>query len=147
MHTDGRMDNATHQQPAAILTPSPVVAPSEIVPGLVLHLDPDELERSGGTYSCPNPFRVQGGHFFVCLNVSGHIARWLPLYTNDGPGRTLLAGSRSGHPKWTRATTYYHSGQVWTADHAAIAAAALAGGDLSSPASRNMLSRADVPVA
>ena len=139
------MDDATEAQPASLPTPSAVVTRAEIVPGLVLHLDPDELERSGGTYSCAKPFRVQGGHFFVCLSVSDQEARWLPLYTNDGPGRTLLTGSRSGHSKWTGATTYYHSGQIWTADHAAIAAAALAGRDLSTPGARNMLSRDDIP--
>jgi hypothetical protein len=139
------MDKPTANQPHQTLASRPVVASSEIVPGLVLHLDPDELERSGGSYSCAKPFRVQGGHFFVCLRVSRRTGRWLPLYTNDGPGRIRLIGSRSGHPKWTGATTYYHTGQVWTADHVAIAVAALAGGDLSSPELRNMLSRADIP--
>ncbi|MGA3057597.1 MAG: phosphatidylglycerol lysyltransferase domain-containing protein [Candidatus Limnocylindrales bacterium] len=146
MHTGHSMDKPANGPYAALPATRPLVAPSEMAPGLVLHLDPEELERRGGMYSCPRAFRVEGGHFFVCLSVSGVMATWLPLYSRDGPGRTLLVGSRTGHPKWTHATTYYHSGQVWTADAAAIAAAALAGGDLSTPASRSMLEPADLPV-
>lgn len=118
---------------------------SEIAPGLVLHLDPDELERRGATYTCPRDLRVQGGHFFLCLEDDGSTGRWLPLYSSTGPGRFLLTGKRLGHPKWTSGAAYFHPGQVWTADHAAVAGAAAAGNDRSSPGTRNTLDPADIP--
>jgi hypothetical protein len=118
----------------------------DIAAGLALHLDPDELERLGGTYTCAKPFRVQGGHFFLCLDDDGSVGRWLPLYSQAGTGRVALTGARSGHPKWTGGTFHYQAGQVWTAAHAAIAGAAAAGQDKSTPGSRNLLDSAAMPM-
>lgn len=116
-----------------------MLAPEEIVRGLVLHLNPDVLEAEGGTYTCIPSRRVLGGHFFLCLETAsdGH-GRWLPLYEGDGVGRIKVSSdARVGHPKWTNSPCYYHPAQVWTASHAAVSKAALAGLDQSVVGSRN----------
>lgn len=119
---------------------------AEIIPGLVLHLDPDTLENEGGTYTCTKSLRVQHGHFFLCLSATDTTGRWLPLYSEDGDGREKLGpDGRSGHSKWTKGTTYWHPAQVWTASHAAVVAAATDGGDMSRAGSRNTLDVSKLP--
>ena len=121
--------------------PGDPVADDEISRGLVLHLDPDELEVTGATFSCAEPLRVQGNHFFACIDVlDTEISLWVPLYTKAGPGRVPIdtAGS-SGHPKITAGTIHYHPEQVWTATPAQVREAARSGGDLSRVGSRNRL--------
>lgn len=118
----------------------------EITRGLVLHLDPDTLEREGGVYTCSADARVQSGHFFLCLSVGDAGGRWLPLYTNPGVGRRRLSPlGRSGHPKWTNAVCSYHVGQVWTAPHSAVMKAADAGRDMSRAGSRNTVANRYIP--
>jgi hypothetical protein len=83
--------------------PGEPVSDSEISRGLVLHLDPDALVAAGATFSCPEALRVQGSHFFVCVDAGdAETTRWVPLYTKSGPERVAIdtAGS-SGHPKVT----------------------------------------------
>jgi hypothetical protein len=119
---------------------------TEVEAGLVLHLDPDVLEQRGGTYTCGSDLRVQEGHFFVCLSVSGGAGVWLPLYSKSGVGRQPLAATgRSGHAKWTKGTFFWHTDQVWTAPHDAVVAAAKAGGDMSRSGSRNLLAPQALP--
>lgn len=118
----------------------------EVVAGIVLHLDPDELERKGGSATCAKSFRVQGGHFFLCIGSEGGKERLIPLYTRPGKGRTLLAANgRSGHSKWTNGTFYWHSGQVWTAPVSAVVSAASVGKDASSKGNRNTMDGAQIP--
>jgi hypothetical protein len=118
----------------------------EIFRGLVLHLDPDALEREGGTYSCLPDRRVHGGHFFLCLEVDAGQGEWLPLYTKDGVGRRVLEkDGRRGHSKWTSADCFYHVAQVWRAPHRAVILAAQRGKDMSSPGGRNSVSEEYVP--
>lgn len=117
-----------------------MISQHEIDLGLALHLDPDELQICGATYSCQEGARVKGNHFFLCIGADDFAGLWLPLYTNSGVGRTKLsAPGRTGHPKWTQGTFHYHLGQIWTASHYAAVRAASAGGDLSIPGSRNRL--------
>ena len=119
---------------------------AEIVPGIVLHLDPDTLSDRGGTYTCTDAQRVQGGHFFICLSVDDGAGKWLPLYSNPGVGRDeLTVNGRTGHPKWTKGTFYWHRDQVWTAPSVAVVAAASDGGDMSRPGSRNQLDESHLP--
>jgi len=123
-----------------------MITDAEITPGLVLHLDPDTLAAQGATCTCTVGQRVQGGHFFLCLEVEGELAVWVPLYSNDGVGRSQLsANGRSGHRKWTTGTFYWYHGQVWRAPHPAVVAAADAGGDMSRAGSRNKLAQASLP--
>jgi len=107
---------------------------AEIKMGLVLHLDRSAIAAHGGVPSCKPELAVQGGHFFVCVSTAGGSGRWLPLYSNGGEGRERLEVSgRSGHRKWTTGVFYWHRDQVWAAPHAAVVAAATAGGDRSRP--------------
>jgi len=123
-----------------------MITPAEITSGLVLHLDPDVLEQRGGTYECPPSFRVQNGHFFLCLDATKTEGRWLPLYTKDGKGRVEISRiGRTGHEKWTGGTFFYHEDQVWTAPHGAVVASADAGTDLSRKGQRNLLTKTRIP--
>ena len=113
---------------------------SEIVRGLVLHLDPAVLAANGGVPSCKPERAVQDGHFFLCLSTEADSGRWVPLYSTGGEGRKRLeAPGRKGHPKWTRGIFHVDRDQEWTAPHAAIIAAAKAGKDKSGPGRRNRL--------
>jgi hypothetical protein len=123
-----------------------MVTEGEVGVGLVLHLDPDTLAANGGSYTCPDEQRVQGGHFFLCLAVDDSSGQWLPLYSNSGVGREPLGeDGRSGHSKWSEGTFYWHRDQVWSAPHAAVVAAASAGGDMSRSGSRNRLDELQIP--
>lgn len=117
----------------------------EIKDGLVLHLDSDELEASGGRCAENGSVRVQGSHFFVCIAADDRSGNWVPLFSAAGRFRDLVPnGEKSGHPKWCESTTYFHCRQVWQAPHAAVVEAAVAGGDRSPPSLRNALSEAGV---
>ena len=120
--------------------------PADITVGLVLHLDPDCLQLHGATCSCAPAFRVQGQHFFVCIDATPGQTRWLPLFSRPGPGRLMLASAgASGHPKWSRGVYYYHPAQVWTAAGAAIAEAAARAHDKSRRGARNSMAPEHVP--
>jgi len=117
-----------------------MITENEVNFGLVLHLDPDELEANEATYTCAAEARVTGAHFFLCIGADDDCGRWLPLYSNAGIGRRELGpAGRSGHPKWTQGKFHYHVGQLWTATHYAGSRAARAGGDLSTPENRNRM--------
>jgi len=118
----------------------------DIAVGLVLHLDPDRLEKDGGTYNCPPETRVQGQHFFLCVEVNEDQSKWLPLFTNAGPGRiALTTEGREGHEKWVDGTFHYHPGQVWSAPSKAVANAAMRAHDKSRRGSRNTLDPESLP--
>ncbi len=119
----------------------------EIKDGLVLFLDPDELEASGGRCTDTGAVRVQRPHFFVCIASNEQSGNWVPLFSVAGPLRDLLPNEeKAGHPKWCESTTYFHCKQVWQAPHSAVVAAAIAGGDLSRPDNRNTLTEAGVDI-
>ena len=122
-----------------------MIKPHEITDGLVLHLDPDELEAEGGCCTGTESVRVQGSHFFVCIASNEDSGNWVPLFSVAGPSRTFLPHEeKEGHPKWCESTTYFHDQQVWQAPHSAVVAAAIAAGDLSEPGARNTLTAAGV---
>ena len=124
------------------------VDPAEIVPGIVLHLDPDTLVSDGAECTCTEAQRVRGCHFFLCVRATGEHSRWLPLYSRAGLNRVQLSQrGRSGHPKWMAFECYYHTGQVWCATHKAIAAATLAGQDRSERQRRNRIAIGFLPAA
>ena len=119
---------------------------NDLASGIVLHLDPITLEANGGGTSVAPAIKVQAHHFFVCLGRLDQGWRLLPCYSDDGPGRISVDASlKSGHPKWTTGTTYFHPAQVWVASATAIEAAALAGTDRSRPGRRNWLDVASMP--
>ncbi len=122
-----------------------MIRPHEIQDGIVLHLDPDELEAEGAVCTNDESARVQGSHFFVCIASDQESGNWVPLFTSAGPSRTPVPpDEKRGHPKWIESPTYFHRQQVWQAPHAAVVAAAIAGGDLSRPGERNTLTEAGV---
>lgn len=112
----------------------------EIKPGLVLHLSPDIMLEGGATHTVPEEFRVRGNHFFICRSVAGNDGRWIPCYSDDGPGRLEIpASARVGHPKWAANDCYFHPAQIWVASHGAIEAAAKAARDMSTTHRRNRI--------
>ncbi len=117
----------------------------EIKDGLVLHLDSDELEASGGRCAENGSNRVEGSLFFVCIAADEHTGNWVPLFSGAGRFREPVPNAeKSGRPGWCEAITYFHTRQVWQAPHAAVVDAAIAGGDRSEPGERNALSEAGV---
>lgn len=122
-----------------------MIAAHEITDGIVLHLDPDELEAEGGVCTAGGAARVEGTHFFLCIAADEASGNWVPLSSVAGPLRTLVPNEeKTGHPGWRESTTYFHVRQVWQAPHSAVVAAAIAGGDLSRPGERNALTDAGV---
>lgn len=118
----------------------------DICPGIVLHLDPARLIAEGATYSCDDSARVQGQHFFACITAEATTCTIIPLYSADGPGREPLdKSSRTGHPKWAGADTYFHPEQIWTATRDAIANAAARAHDKSRRGSRNTVASGQLP--
>ncbi|WP_133648398.1 hypothetical protein [Paraburkholderia flava] len=100
---------------------------AEFQRGLVLYLLPDVLGRRESTRcTVDSALAVQGGHFFVCLSVTGNRSRWLPVYSdNANQDRVEIPSvSRYGHTKWTGGTCFYHAAQIWEADNDVVCAAA-----------------------
>ncbi|NRF68995.1 hypothetical protein HLB44_18535 [Aquincola sp. S2] len=119
---------------------------TELVPGLVLHLDPKVLQQAGGQTTVPGAVKVQDKHFFACLSEDKGTWRLMPCYTSIGPERLPIEEKyKIGHHKWKSGTSYFHPKQVWTVSAAAIEAAALAGGDMSRPGARNWIDIANTP--
>lgn len=117
-----------------------MITEDEIGRELVLFLDPDVLEAAGATYTCSKPFRVVGGHYFLCIYADEEDGRWLPLYSAMGQGRKPLSmDGREGHPHWVEHPAHWHHRQVWWIKHSAVPAAADAAGDWSTAARRNKL--------
>ena len=117
----------------------------EIYEGLVLRLEPDELEANGGRSNATTSTRVQGSHFFVCIAVGEQVGNWVPLFADPGRTRTPVPNDeKSGHPNWCESKTYFHDEQIWQAPHDAIVTASISGGDLSSPGSRISLTEEGV---
>lgn len=111
---------------------------AEIQRGLVLYLLPDVLSSSQSTTcTVDSVLAVKGGHFFVCLSVTGNRSRWLPVYSeNTNQDRVEIpVVSRYGHSKWTQGTCFYHATQVWEAANDVVSAAA--SGDRSKKGKRN----------
>lgn len=122
-----------------------MIQASEIRDGLVLCLDPDELEANGGGSNASNSIRVQGPHFFVCIAADDQTGNWVPLFSDPGHLREIFPNEeKAGHPKWCESETYFHAEQIWQAPHAAVVTAAIAGGDLSGPDSRITLTETGV---
>lgn len=119
---------------------------AEIKRGLALHLDPATLSAGGATVTCAKTLWAQGGHFFVCLGVTGDSSRWLPLYSTKADDRIEIKQTqRTGHPKWTQGSCYWHPAQVWTVANAIVVQAAVAGKDMSKTGARNTVVGTAVP--
>ena len=118
----------------------------DIVVGLSLHLDPQRLEQEGALCTDPPGVRVEGQHFFLCIETSGDTSKWVPLFTAANAGRLPLPKvGRAGHPKGVNGTVHYHTAQVWSASAQAVANAAARAHDKTRRGTRNTLATAHVP--
>ena len=122
---------------------------AELRPGLVLHLCPAELEAQGSAYTCPRKTRVRGRRFFLCVFVGTVDSLWLPLYGSAKTRHRILVHpeGRTGSEFWLRAELYWDVRQVWSAPLGAVPEAARAGGDNSTPLTRNRLEGEHLPAA
>ena len=98
------------------------VSVQEIVPGLVAHIDTNELRRRPGTETNAEIFRghdraVVGPHQFLVVAVDHAAASCLavPLFSNYAPGsRALLHGKMAGSvPEWLNGHYHYSQWQHW----------------------------------
>ena len=122
-----------------------MIAPHEIRDGIVLYLDPDELEAEGGVSNGAGPRRVEGAHFFVCIAADVSSGNWVPLFSQAGPYRELVPyEEKTGSRAWRESTAYFHETQVWQAPHTAVVTASIAAGDPSQPGERNALTPAGI---
>ena len=122
-----------------------MIASHEIRDGIVLYLDPDELEAEGGVSNGAGPGRVAGAHFFVCIAADEATGNWVPLFSGAGPYRDLVPyDEKEGSASWRESTAYFHETQVWQAPHSAVVVASIAAGDPSQPGERNALTRAGI---
>lgn len=119
----------------------------EIVKGIVLHLDPDVLEKGGASYTCPSATRVQNPRFFMCVDLlECEMGLWAPIFPRQTSVRVQLDKSGAyGHPKWTSGDSFLDPNQIWQASHSVVADAAASGKDLSRPGARNGLAPGLVP--
>ena len=118
----------------------------ELSVGMMVTLCPKTLLGLGGKPSGPADRWVVGNHFFICLEAGDKRCRMLPLYSHDGPGRdSLSTDGRTGHPKWTEGTFFFHPVQTWVASRVSIARAAAVAGDLTRSGTRNMLAEELLP--
>ncbi|MEM9173902.1 MAG: hypothetical protein AAGC67_01610 [Myxococcota bacterium] len=122
-----------------------MISANEIRDGLVLRLDPDELESRGGRCTGEPAYRVQGPHFFLCLAANEDASNWVPLFPDPGPRRDLLDNANKLGPLgWRGSETFFHTEQVWQAPPAAVVEAAIIGGDLSQADQRNFVNDAGI---
>lgn len=119
---------------------------TDVAVGLVVHLDPDRLLQEGATHTADEVTRVQGQHFFLCIEVGEGFSRWVPLFSNSTPGRVELSQQgRSGHQKWIEGKFHLHPTQVWSASPTVIVNAAARAHDKSRRGSRNAIDQASIP--
>ena len=122
-----------------------MISAHEIRDGIVLRLDPDELESRGGRCTGDPNHRVQGPHFFLCLAANEEAGNWVPLFPDPGPRRDILDNANKLGPQgWRDSETFFHKEQVWQAPNAAVVEASIVGGDLSQANQRNFLNDAGI---
>ena len=99
--------------------------PDDVRRGLVLHLDPDILEREGAASNRHSQTRVRGLHWFVCLLVDRGDSIWTPLFSRPSSQRIEIPkAAKRGAFKWRSSTTYADPKQMWACSTAHILLAA-----------------------
>ena len=115
-------------------------------PGLVLQLDPQMLATHGATYTWGDDPELSAQQYFVCIESDAKEALWLPLFAGPAPGRKgIAAAAKSGDPRWTRSSSFYHPAQVCRISHKGVQRAAEAAYDRSTPKQPNRLAPAQLP--
>jgi hypothetical protein len=96
-------------------------SPAAIVPGLVLHLDTDELRVIGGSttnaqVTADEDRAVRGAHDFLVVAVDAKAGSCLalPLFPRSAPGSAPLNPAlQSGAAPWGVAPVFYSRWQHW----------------------------------
>ena len=75
---------------------SRVIGKPSIVPGVVVHMDPETLIAEGGSTNAPNDIRVQDVHYFICLvrdeDVVGRVS--------EAPSRVVVSEDSPVRETW-----------------------------------------------
>lgn len=107
----------------------PQVPQQEVEPGLVVHIDTDELRRLGGSQTnaertLTEDRAVRGPHYFLILEVTGDACVAAPLFTRRTPGAERLDENRkTGLPaKWIGQDSHFNRWQHWRIPLAAVEA-------------------------
>jgi len=97
----------------------------ELVPGLVLFLDPLILLGNHATFNGPSFAATRGSHYFVCEDVSGNRSVWVPTSSKPGWDRARIR-AKAGRPEWVGTPTYALEGHRWSVDMTGLRLAARA---------------------
>lgn len=112
---------------------------SDIAPGLVLFLNPDELKKRGGRCNGDPKLHVQGPHCFICLEAIKDEAFWTPLFSRSLNCRVLLDNDeKRGHSAWRKQTSYANPDVKWVLSSSAVCFAAALSKDRSCKGRRNI---------
>lgn len=108
----------------------PVVSEQEVKPGLVVHLDTDELRKIGGSLTnaevaMTGDRAVVGPHYFLVVEVDGPMATAVPLFSKCALGSEPLHEKHKAGlaDKWIGERSYFSRWQHWQIPIAAVAAA------------------------
>ena len=103
---------------------------AEVLPGLVVHLDTDELRRLGGSStnaetSAGQDRAVAGPHYFLIVSASADQCVAVPLFSRYAPGSERLQEQlKFGLPdKWRGEDSYFSKWQHWHIPISCVAAA------------------------
>lgn len=115
---------------------------SEVVPGLVVHVDTDVLRARGDSRTNAQATEredraVTGAHDFLVLLVdrAERAVTAVPLFPRSAPGSAPLDDDlRSGGTEWQATPVFYSRWQHWQIPLDALVAAS--GGDAGSPGAR-----------
>jgi len=115
-------------------------------PGLVLQLDPQMLAAHGASYTWGDEPELSAQQYFVCIEADAKEALWLPLFAGPAAGRKgIAATAKTGDPRWTRSSSFFHPAQVCKISHKAVQRAAEAAYDRSTPKQPNRLATTQLP--
>lgn len=105
----------------------------EIVPGLVVHCDPEILRVTGGCYVKVEPgAETRDDHYFLIVEVDAEKQKCLatPLFSEkkDIRDRILLVeDAKTGKSEiWKNSTSYFYKWQFWCITFKAFIAASIA---------------------
>ena len=87
----------------------------EVVPGLVLFLDPAILLGNHAMFSGPSFAATRQPHYFVCETVEGTRSVWVPTSSKPNWDRARVR-RKAGRPEWVATQTYALEAQRWSVD-------------------------------
>ena len=117
-------------------------APTEIKPGLAVFLSPTVLAATIAMEVGVDSLRHWMGlesHYFLVLQREGSRVAITPLTSHPCGAGWLTVEDKRGHGSWVTTPTFFHPSQVIPVSVDALVAAAAAAGDLTYPASRNLV--------